>query len=397
MPAPGPAPTRPDGELAAELWSNLDRAVSSQLVSDVPVGIFLSGGIDSSCVATAAAAAGGRMKAFSIGFENATFDESKYARMMAERLDVEFISETLHERNLLDVLDVALDHIDEPLADPSFLPTFLLSRLAARHVKVVVGGDGGDELWGGYPTYRAHRMAAVYRHVPAWIRNHVIGGVVGRLPIDDRYQSLEWKLRRFTKRWDDDMVTRHLRWMSTVDLPDLARAIPAAKGMRPATLSAALPETDDLLQRILALDFSTYMPGSVLTKVDRASMAHGLEVRPPLLDDTMLDLSFALPSRYKLRRGSGKYLLKLAARGKIPDEIIDRPKKGFGIPLASWLRGPLRDRINEVVARSPVFDRGILDGDVFRAWNTQHQAKRADHSKPLWALFVLDHWLRRNL
>jgi len=294
------------------------------------------------------------------------------------------------------VLDVALDHIDEPLADPSFLPTFLLSRLAARHVKVVVGGDGGDELWGGYPTYRAHRMAAIYRRVPAWIRNHVIGGVVGRLPIDDRYQSLEWKLRRFTKRWDDDMVTRHLRWMSTVDLPDLARAIPAAKGMRPATLAAPLPETDDLLQRILALDFSTYMPGSVLTKVDRASMAHGLEVRPPLLDDAMLDFSFALPSRYKLRRGSGKYLLKLAVRGKIPDEIIDRPKKGFGIPLASWLRGPLKDRIHEVVSRSPVFDRGILDGDVFRAWNTQHQAKRADHSKPLWAMLVLDHWFRRN-
>ena len=305
MRAPGPTPTKPDGELAAELWSNLDRAVSSQLVSDVPVGILLSGGIDSSCVATAAAAAGGRMKAFSIGFENAALDESKYTRMMAERLDVEWISETLHERNLLDVLDVALDHIDEPLADPSFLLTFLLSRLAARHVKVVVGGDGGDELWGGSPTYRAHRMAAVYRHVPAWIRNHVIGGVGGG--------GLG-----FTKRWDDDMVTRHLRWMSTVDLPDLARAIPAAKGMRPATLAAALPETDDLLQRILALDFSTCMPGSVLTRVDRASMAHGLEVRPPLLDDGMVDLSFALPSRYKLRRGSGKYLLKLAARGKNP-------------------------------------------------------------------------------
>jgi asparagine synthase (glutamine-hydrolysing) len=379
VPAPGPTPARPDGELAAELWSNLERAVSSQLVSDVPVGIFLSGGIDSSCVAAAAAAAGGRMKAFSIGFESPTLDESKYPRMMAERLDVEWSSETLHERNLLDVLDVALDHIDEPLADPSFLPTFLLSRLAARHVKVVVGGHGGDELWGGHPTYRAHRMAAVYRHVPAWIRKHVIGGVVG-----------------FTKRWDDDMVTRHLRWMSTVDLPDLARAIPAAKGMRPATLATPLPETDDLLQRVLALDFSTYLPGSVLTRVDRASMAHGLEVRQPLLDDAMLDLSFALPSRYKLGRGQGQYLLKLAARGKLPDEVIDGPTKGAGIPLASWLRGPLRDRIAEVVAHSPVFDRGIVDGEVFRAWNRAHQKKRADHSKPLWALFVLDHWLRRN-
>jgi asparagine synthase (glutamine-hydrolysing) len=396
MPAPGPAPARPDADLAAELWSDLGRATAAQLVSDVPVGIFLSGGIDSSCVATAAVAAGGRMKAFSIGFENATFDESAYARMMAERLDVEWISETLHERNLIDVMDVALDHVDEPLADPSFLPTFLLSRLAARHVKVVVGGDGGDELWGGYPTYRAHRYAAAYARVPAWIRKYVVGGVVGRLRIDDRYQSLEWKLRRFTGRWDDDMVTRHLRWMSSVDLPDLARAIPGAKGMLPATLTAPLPETEDALQRILDLDFSTYMPGSVLTKVDRASMAHGLEVRPPLLDDALMERAFALPSSYKVRRGVGKYLLKLAARGKIPDEIIDRPKKGFGIPLAAWLRGPLRERIEEVVARSPAFDNGILDGDVFRAWNRDHQEKRADQSKPLWALLVLDHWARRN-
>ena len=393
---PAPAPEKPDAALAAELWTDLNRAVAAQLVSDVPVGIFLSGGIDSSCVATAAVAAGGRMKAFSIGFENATFDETRYARMVAERLDVEWISETLHERNLLDVLDAALDHIDEPLADPSFLPTFLLSRLAARHVKVVVGGDGGDELWAGYPTYRAHRMATVYGRVPGWIRRNVVSRLVGRMPINDRYQSLEWKLRRFTHRWDDDMVTRHLRWMSSVDLPDLARAIPGAVGMQPATFTAPLPETDDSLQRILALDFSTYLPGSVLTKVDRASMAHGLEVRPPLLDDRMVDRAFSLPSRYKLRRGSGKYLLKLAARGKIPDEIIDRPKKGFGIPLANWLRGPLKDRIGDVVARSPVFDRGILDRGVFAGWNDDHQGKRADQSKPLWALLVLDHWLRRH-
>jgi asparagine synthase (glutamine-hydrolysing) len=126
-------------------------------------------------------------------------------------------------------------------------------------------------------------------------------------------------------------------------------------------------------------------------------MAHGLEVRPPLLDDALIDRSFALPSRYKVQRGSGKVLLKLAARGKVPDEIIDRPKKGFGIPLATWLRGPLRERIEEVVARSPVFDRALLDGEVFRSWNKLHQKKRADHSKPLWALLVLDHWFRRNL
>src|SRR4051812_15536613 len=393
VPAPGPAPAESGEQLGRRLWAGIERSVEAQLVSDVPVGIFLSGGIDSSLVAAAAVKrAGTRMKAFSIGFEDGTFDETSYARMVAKQRGVEHVTGTLSEETLLDIVDAALDRLDEPLADPSFIPTFLLSRLAARHVKVVIGGDGGDELWGGYPTYRAHRYASVYRRVPAWIRKYVVGGAVGRLRIDDRYQSLEWKLRRFTKRWDDDMVTRHLRWMSSVDLPDLARAIPAAKGMLPATLTAPLPETDDSLQRILDLDFSTYMPGSVLTKVDRASMAHGLEVRPPLLDDALMARAFALPSSYKVRRGVGKYLLKLAARGKIPDEIIDRPKKGFGIPLAAWLRGPLRERIEEVVARSPAFDRGILDGDVFRAWNRDHQAKRADQSKPLWALLVLDHW-----
>jgi asparagine synthase (glutamine-hydrolysing) len=394
--APGPAPARADDELASSLWDELARAVKAQLVSDVPVGIFLSGGIDSSCVAALAAAAGGRMKAFSIGFENATFDESKYARLMADRLDVEFISETLHERNLLEVLDVALDKLDEPMADPSFLPTYLLSQLAARHVKVVVGGDGGDELWGGYPTYRAHGYAALYARVPAWVRKGVVERGIALLPIDDRYQSLEWKLRRFTQRWDDDPVTRHLRWMSSVDLPELERAIPSARGLRPATLDARLPETADRLQRMLALDFTTYMPGSVLTKVDRASMAHGLEVRPPLLDNALIDLAFSLPSRYKVRGGATKLLLKQAARGKIPDDIIDRPKKGFGIPLATWLRGPLRPRIEEVAARSPLWDTGLLDRAVFAGWNRDHQERRHDHSKALWALLVLDHWQRRH-
>jgi asparagine synthase (glutamine-hydrolysing) len=394
----GPAapPARTDAALATDLWSTLGRVVEEQLVSDVPVGIFLSGGLDSSCIATLAARAGGRMKAFSIGFQNTTFDESAYAKQVAAGLNVELVSETLGEHNLLDVLDVALDKLDEPMADPSFLPTFLLSKLAAQHVKVVVGGDGGDELWGGYPTYRAHKYAALYARLPAVVRKGVIERAIGWLPLDDRYQSLEWKLRRFTERWDDDPVTRHLRWMSSVDLPELSRAIPAARGLRPATLDARLPETDDRLQRILALDFTTYMPGSVLAKVDRASMAHGLEVRPPLLANAVVELAFSLPSHYKLRGQTGKVLLKQAARGKLPDEIIDRPKKGFGIPLGTWLRGPLRARIESVVGPSPLWETGLLDRGVFAGWNREHQEKKRDHGKALWALLVLDHWFRRN-
>ncbi len=292
------------------------------------------------------------------------------------------------------MVDVALGGLDEPVADPSFLPTYLLSRLASRHVKVVVGGDGGDELWGGYPTYLAHRYASFYARVPAWARQS-LAKAIGYLPVDDRYQSLEWKLRRFTQRWDDDRVTRHLRWMSSVDLPDLARAIPAARTLTPATLAASLPASRDWLQRILALDFTTYMPGSVLTKVDRASMAHGLEVRPPFLANDMIEWAFSLPSRYKVRWGTGKFLLKLAARGKVPDKVIDRPKKGFGIPLSSWLRGPLREQVEEVIRASPLWELDLLDRATFTTWHREHQAMGRDNSKPLWALFVLDRWFRR--
>jgi len=398
----GPAPesgAASEATLATALWAGIERAVEAQLVSDVPVGIFLSGGIDSSLVAAAAARRGGqRMKAFSIGFEDGSFDESSYARLVAAELGVEQVTETLRAENLLEVVDLALDSLDEPLADPSFIPTFLLARLAARHVKVVVGGDGGDELWGGYPTYRAHQLAALYGALPGWFRRGVVERAVAWLPIDDRYQSLEWKLRRFTGRWDDARVVRHLRWMSTVDLPELAAAVPAARGLRPATLDARLPageSGDDWLNQLLALDFSTYLPGSVLTKVDRASMAHGLEVRPPLLDDALVELAFSLPSRLKVRGARGKVLLKRAARGKIPDAVIDRPKKGFAIPLAAWLRGPLAARLDALLAESPLWESGLVDRTTFAAWRDEHRGRKRDRSKPLWALYVLDRWLRR--
>jgi len=394
--APDLAPRASDEDLADQLWRRLERAVDAQLIADVPVGIFLSGGIDSSCIATLAAKrAGKRMKAFSIGFENATYDESGYARLVAERLNVEHIVENLNEHDLLDVVDVALDKLDEPMADPSLLPTYVLSRLAAKHVKVVVGGDG-DELWGGYPTYRAHVYAALYARIPAWLRNEVVPRALEHLPIDDRYQSLEWKLRRFTERWDDDDVTRHLRWMSSLDWPELPLAIRGADGVTPATLSAALPATGDRLARLMLLDLVTYMPGSVLTKVDRASMAHGLEVRPPFLDNDIAEWALSLPSAYKVRRDRGKFLLKLAAKGKLPDVIIDRPKKGFGIPLAAWLRGPLRGRIDGVVKQSPIWEADILSQSVFQAKNREHQTRQKDNSKPLWALIVLDRWIRRT-
>ena len=342
--APGSAVVRgADGPLAEELWRRLGDAVQAQLVSDVPVGIFLSGGVDSSCVAALAARrAPGRMKAFSIGFDTKTFDESDYARLVARRLGVEHIVETLSEKTLLDVLDPALDRLDEPLGDPSYLPTFLLSRLAARHVKVVVGGDGGDELWAGYPTYRAHRYAAIYGKIPAPLRALLVTQAIDRLPVDHRYQSLEWKLRHFTKRYDDDRVRRHLRWMSALDLPDLATALGRTgngDGLEPATLATHLPsDGGDWLNQILALDFTTYMPGSVLTKVDRASMAHGLEVRPPLLDNQVVDWAFGLSSRYKLRGAQRQVSAQARRAGQRPRRGDPSPEEGLCDPARALAR-----------------------------------------------------------
>jgi asparagine synthase (glutamine-hydrolysing) len=395
----GAAAPGDDAARAAGLWRAIETSVEAQLVSDVPVGIFLSGGIDSSAVAAAAARTSRqRMTAFAIGFEDPTFDESGYARLVADRLGVELVTETLGAGNLLEIADAALDRLDEPLADPSYLPTFLLSRLAARHVKVVLGGDGGDELWAGYPTYKAHRLAALYAALPRLVRSRVVRPAVEALPVSDRYQSLEWKLRRFTERWDDERVARHLRWMSNVDLPELAQAIPVARGLTPATLAFGrqVPAGEDWLNGILALDFQTYLPGSVLTKVDRAAMAHGLEVRPPLIGNALVDLAFGLPSRDKLRGNTSKFLLKRAVRGQIPDAVIDRRKKGFAIPLAAWLRGPLAARVQAVIDGSPLWDVGGADRAVFARWLDEHRGRRRDRSRPLWALYVLDRWLRRH-
>jgi asparagine synthase (glutamine-hydrolysing) len=387
-----------DQELAEKLWGTLGQAVERQLVSDVPLGVFLSGGIDSATVACLAQArASGRIRTFSIGFTDTAFDESRYARLVARHIGSEHIEERLDVATLLEVLDQALDCLDEPVADASIVPTFLLSRLAARHVKVVLGGDGGDELWGGYPTYRAHRYAALYQHLPEWLRRRLIRPLVERLPVMDGYLRFDLKAKRFVRRWDDDATRRHLRWMANTDLDDLRAALPALAAQPPALLGftahLALP---DPLNRLLALDLMTYLHASVLTKVDRASMAHGLEVRPPFLDNASLDFAFSLPGRMKLRGLRGKYLLKLAAQGHLPKAIIERPKQGFAMPLAVWLRGPLRRRLEGVFQESPLWENSLMDRGVFAGWLAQHLCRQADHSKPLWALLVLDHWARRH-
>jgi len=398
-PLPTPS-TESRRDLGGRIWTVLGDSVERQLVSDVPVGIFLSGGLDSSSVAwLASRRSPGKMQCFSIGFDNPAFDEGAYARAAAKHVGLEVVEERFTESTLLSVFDETLGKLDEPMADPSILPTFLLSRLAARHLKVVLGGDGGDELFGGYPTYRAHLAAAAFARLPEQARKR-LGSWIDKLPIDDRYQSLEWKMRRFVHRFAMDPIERHLRWMSSLDWPELIDALgsrvePVAA--MPIASEVSEVDTPDLLRRMLALDFSSYLPGSVLAKVDRASMAHGLEVRPPFLDNAMIDLAFSIPSHEKVSLLSGKRILKESARRSLPSEIIDRPKKGFAIPLARWLQGPLLPPLEVVLHRSPVWDAGWLNPRTYHRFANEHREKRKDRSKPLYALLVLDRWLRRVL
>ena len=386
-----------EGVLAEELWTRLKAAVKRQLVADVPVGVFLSGGIDSSIIATLAQSQLEHpVQTFSIGFDDADFDESSHARFLARHIKSNHTEQTLSAGGLLDVLDEALTKLDEPMADPSLIPTFLLSRLAAGHVKVALGGDGSDEVWGGYATYRAHRYSSYYSRVPKALREAFLNRFARALSTNDGYQSFAWKIKRFALRWDDSIVERHLRWMSNIDRIDLPRAV---LGASQPSYSLSSYSTD-AVNNMMGIDFQSYLPGSVLAKIDRAAMAHGLEVRPPFLDHELVEWAYSLPSNLKLHGGihslTGKYLLKKAAATRLPPEIINRKKQGFAPPLSKWLKGPLRERLERTLNSSPFWDLKALNRATFQTWYAEHLEGREDRSKPLWALLVADHWAKRH-
>jgi asparagine synthase (glutamine-hydrolysing) len=399
VPEAGPAPD------AAELLATLGDAVEAQLMSDVPLGVFLSGGLDSSVIAALAhqrlSRRGGkpRLQAFCIAFEEASFDESAHARAVSQHLGLEHVEQVLSPAAMLDVVDEVLDHLDEPLGDHSIVPTHLLCRLASQHVKVALGGDGADELFGGYPTYLAHvrharALGPLVRGARGALGGAGLAGLLERIPASDGYQALDWKLKRFVGRWDDDVVRRHLRWMSSLDLPALAEAMGPRLRAEPATLAEAHHWWGDPIATATTLDFATYMPGSVLTKVDRASMANGLEARPPFLDEQVLALARRVPSSAKVQGSSGKVLLREAARALVPASILERKKHGFSVPLAAWLRGPLAPRLETILTDSPVWT--ALERAPFARWHAAHLARRGEHTKALWALLVLDRWMRKT-
>jgi asparagine synthase (glutamine-hydrolysing) len=387
-----------EAELAERLWTSLRDVVRLELLSDVPLGVFLSGGIDSSAVAAAMVDLGVDVRTFSIGFPDASFDESGYARRVAAYLGTQHAERVVEPRTALELVPRLAEVLDEPLADASVVPTYLLSRFARERVKVALGGDGGDELFAGYSTLQAHRLADVYQRVPSGLRTGVIEPLVRRLPVSHANMSLDFRAKRFILAADRPLAERHHVWLGAGAAGLLAPD--AADGHCPFDVldeHVSRAAAYDRLSQVLYLDMKMYLEGDILTKVDRASMACSLEVRVPLLNARLVELAAHLPIDLKLRGLTRKYLLRRALAGRLPPEIIRRPKKGFSFPVARWLRADLRPLVLDLLSEDRLRRQGLFDTAQISRLLKDHFEARADNRKVLWTLLIFQLWHARWL
>jgi asparagine synthase (glutamine-hydrolysing) len=391
-------------DAVALLRERLEYAVVSRLMSDVPLGVFLSGGLDSSTVA-AIAAKHGALETFSIGFREKSFDETSHARMVAAHIGSRHHERIFDGAEMPALVPKLAQMLDEPLGDASILPTALLSAFARERVTVALGGDGGDELFAGYPMHQAHRAARYARRVPARVRR-AIGAMAGALPVSHGNFSPGFKVKSFLRGAGEPAPMNHALWMSSFNREEqralLREDVWRAGGegqhafadvTRVWTLSGAA----EPLARATHLDALMYLPNDILTKVDRASMRVALEVRAPFLARDVVELAFAVPDRFRMKGTTGKRMLRDAVKDLLPPSILARPKKGFGIPVAAWLNGPLREMVRDTFAKDSVEKAGLFEHAEIQRMLAAHGARKADYRKPLWTLLVFELWRREYL
>jgi len=395
-----PRPTSEAGWSQA-LWDSLCTSVKNRLVSDVPVGIFLSGGLDSSATTAAAVtvAPGQKFKTFSIGFEETTYNEEPYARAVAERLGTEHRQFTFTAGDAAALFPRLGELLDEPLADPAFLPTVHLARHIREWVTVALSGDGGDELLCGYPTFLAVKPMQWVNRLPAGLIS-AAGRGVEVLPGSTRYGSPSFLLKQFFRGAVNPFDVAAQIMMNGLT-PDeqaslVGSAVRAANvGGNPyddvvSTMTWA--PTDDPISRLVYHHCKLYLAGQTLVKMDRATMAHGVEARAPFLDPALVALACAMPSSVKVRGFTTKAVLKRALQGRLPDQILTRRKQGFGVPIAQWFRGPLRPLLEATLAPARLRAVGLLDPDGVSRLVTEHVTARQNHGKALWSLLTLELW-----
>src|SRR5688572_9304911 len=396
LPAGAPSFRGSEQEALEALEQTVADAVRSHLVSDVPLGAFLSGGIDSTIVVALMARATGRpVKTFSIGFDEPAFDELPHARRVAEHLGTEHHELTVRP-DALGILDRLIWHFDEPFADVSAIPTWYVSQMAASHVTVVLSGDGGDELFGGYDRYLPHPQVARFDRHAAGVGRALAAATWRRLPHGVRGKNFLRHVARDPQgRYLDSVTFFHgderRRLLSAGLRAELGAADTEAAFSRPFARLGGLP----IKAQLMAFDFETYLPEDCLVKVDRMSMAHSIESRVPLLDHFVVEFAASVPAAMKMPGGRLKHLLKQLAFSLVPREILDRPKQGFGVPIGRWFRGELRDVFGDILGSPLARQRGYFDAGFVDRVLAEHLSGTRDHSQRLWMLLVFELWHRQ--
>ncbi len=388
----------------AELRERLRESVRLRMIADVPLGAFLSGGVDSSAVvATMAGLSESPVHTCAIGFDDPRFNESDFARMVADRYRTNHTLDVVGSDDF-GLIDTLAWLYDEPFADSSAIPTYRVCQMARRHVTVALSGDGGDESFGGYRRYRLHLgEEAVRRRLPLGLRRPVFG------PLGQIYPKADWAPRPLRAKTTFQALAMdsveayhhsmsHLRadQRSALFSEGFKRGLGGYSALDIFTQHADQAQTDDPLALIQYLDYKTWLVGDINTKVDRASMAHSLEVREPLMDHELIEWLATLPSHLKIDGSEGKALLKRAMEPKLPHDVLYRPKMGFSVPLADWLRGPLAGRVKEAVLGDRLRDSGYFQERQLQRLVDEHQRGTSDHATPLWMLVMFEAFLRRH-
>ena len=392
-----PKTTRTFEEDVEEGEALIREAVRLRLRSDVPVGVFLSGGMDSSVVTALMAQESSQpIRTFSIGFENETYDELPYARAVAQQYNTIHTEEVVR-LDAIELLPELADHFDEPFADSSAVPTFRVSQLAAAHLKVVLNGDGGDESFGGYSRYRINETLGAFEVIPSpLLRVAALAGRHATAPLGARSKLR----RRFTIAaglFGLDPDERYVTLMSSMGKADRDAALIESNGSSPYLLDILRSGPANAVDRLLRTDLLTYLPEDLLVKMDRASMANSLEARSPLLDHKVVEFAARLPVDRKIQGRTSKVLLRAIAKQLMPAEHVDRPKMGFSAPIRDWFRGALGDRFAELVLAPDAACRDHLDQRFAASLLATHRSGRDDHDDQLWSLLMFELWARRWL
>ena len=393
-------PKMSESEYLGELDRRLGDATKSRLMSDVPLGVFLSGGIDSTAVTYYAQKnSGQKIKTFSIGFDDKSFDESEYANEAAKFLGTEHYSTKFGTRELLDALPKITSLLDEPLADGSLLPTYLLSKWTRDHVTVALGGDGGDELFAGYPTFQAHKLAGIYNRLPSAVKK-TFAGFVALLPTSYNNISLDFKLKKFLAETGGEICHRNQIWLGAFT-PEAKKELLGDK-----TGGNVWEDLENYLKnvqgeppenRLIYMYQKQYMRDDILVKVDRASMMNSLEVRAPLLDYTLVDFVNSMPYNMKIKGWTTKYIFKALMADKLPKKIVYRAKKGFGMPIGKWLRSELKEMMSDYLSEERVRRAGLLNFPYVKKLMDDHFSGKRDNRKYLWTLLCFEMWREKWL